>query len=253
MGKVLFITEGQNDEVKYIERLFKTCNHIQKYEIIPYKTNIHNLANSLFKNGLIDEFLDIKQVLKEKTTDANTKEKLSQEFSDIILVFDFEPQEKNPHFDIIRQLLEYFNDSTENGKLYINYPMMQSYRHFNTLPDINFNNVKVSKEDANKYKQIIDSFSKFKNTTHHSYRLFVSITYHHLIKLNYILNNKNTLPPINFISEWQQIDLFDKQLSFLENNQDIFVINTFTLFLVEYNPKTYYQQVTKHKNKYLIF
>ena len=252
MNKILFVVEGRNDEVKYINRLFNKCNKLQKYEIVPYKTNLHNLADKLVVDGKIDSTLDLRLVLKEMEVDESEKSKLSQDFSDIILVFDFEPQQDVPRFDKIRVLLQFFDKSTENGKLYINYPMMQSYRHFAVLPDAGFKKLIVTKEDARHYKEIVGEISGFTNVDHHSYNLFVSIAYHHLLKINFILNGKYELPDKNFVYNLSQVDLFDIQLRLLNEKGYIYVVNTFALFIIEYNASEFYKQITIHKSKYSI-
>lgn len=253
MNKILFIVEGQNDEVNFIKRLFTKCNKLQKYEIVPYKTNLHNLAQMLIKNDTIDESLDIRQVLKENETDKQQLSKLSQDFSDIILIFDFEPHQDVPRFELIRKLLNFFNNSTENGKLYINYPMMQSYRHFDILPNKSFKNLTITKEDSKHYKQIVGEISKYQNVDHHSYQLFVSIAYHQLLKLNYIINGKYELPDISFVNQPNnQIKLFDIQYKLLREHGYIYVINTFSLYLIEYNTTEFYNQIKKHKAKFSI-
>ncbi len=252
MNKILFIVEGKNDEVKYINRLFEKCNMSQKYEIVPYKTNLHNLADLLIKNDCLDESLEIKNVLKELEDSEEEKIKLSHDFSDVILVFDFEPQQDVPRFESIRKLLKFFNNSTQNGKLYINYPMMQSYRHFDKLPCASFKNVTVTKEEAKHYKEFIGNMSKFQNINHHSYPLFVSIAYHHLLKLNYIINGKYELPEKNFINNFNQIDLFDIQYKLLSEQGFIHVVNTFSLYIIEYNTTEYYNQIKKHRAKFSI-
>ena len=168
------------------------------------------------------------------------------------MVFDFEPQQDVPRFELIRKLLNFFNNSTEAGKLYINYPMMQSYRHFNTLPNPEFKNTTISKKDAKSYKKIVGEVSKFQNIDHHSYGLFISLAYHHLLKLNFILTGKFELPNKDFVYNWNQVDLFDIQYKMLKEEGYIYVINTFALFVVDYNPTEFYNQITKHKAKYSI-
>lgn len=252
MNKILFIVEGQNDEVNYINRLFQVTNRSQKYTIIPYKTNLHTLARYIFDGEEIDDTLDIRQVLKEHEKDPEAKKELSVDFSDIILVFDFEPHHDHPCFDLIRKMITYFDNSTGNGKLYINYPMMQSYRHFAKLPDDSFRELAVTKMEASKYKELVDSVSKFKNITHHSYPLFVSLAYHHLKKLNYILNGRYLLPEIAFVNQWRQEKLFDNQIDHMNENNKVYVINTFSLFVIEYNPTDFYNQIKKHPTKFSI-
>ena len=33
----------------------------------------------------------------------------------------------------IKQMINFFDNETEHGKLYINYPMIESYKHFKNL------------------------------------------------------------------------------------------------------------------------
>lgn len=35
-------------------------------------------------------------------------------------------------------MLDYFSDETENGKLYINYPMIESLKYTKEIPDANY-------------------------------------------------------------------------------------------------------------------
>ncbi len=252
MSKYLFIVEGTNDEEKFINRLFEKMNLSQKYEIVTYNTNIHNLANILINNNHIDDSLDIKLLLREFEKDKEKKKLLSQDFSDIILVFDFEPQQDHPRFEQIRLMLEFFNDSTNNGKLYINYPMMQSYRHFGHLPDDRFKELKVLNADAKNYKQLVNEISKYKDAKHHSYALFVSLAYHHLLKFHYIINNQYILPTANYVTHDKYLELFDIQYKHFIDDKYVYVINTLILFMIEYNTKTFYNQVTRHKSKYSI-
>ena len=68
--KLLFITEGEIDEPKFIDKVFSKCYPNIEYDYYPYSTSIHTLSKLLFdKNGEIDEFLDIKNVLKENEKD----------------------------------------------------------------------------------------------------------------------------------------------------------------------------------------
>ena len=37
--------------------------------------------------------------------------------------------------NILYEMLDFFNDETENGKLYINYPMIESLKYTKEMPD----------------------------------------------------------------------------------------------------------------------
>ena len=81
---ILFITEGAAEK-NFIEILFNLIAKGEEYEVYSYDTNIHILAQELTKEGVIDEFLDINLVLREKETDPRLREMLSKNFSDMTL------------------------------------------------------------------------------------------------------------------------------------------------------------------------
>lgn len=238
--KILFITEGEIDEPKFIEKCFKKCYPNVEYEYYPYSTDIHTLARLLFdKDEKIDEYLDIQRVLKENELDSAKKEILSQKYSDIILVFDFDPQSTYPEFGKIYKMLQFFNDSTNNGKLYINYPMMQSYRHICKYPeeDNEFMNRVIDISMCSKYKQIVNKESCFLNINKYDYPKIMKIVSYQLKKVNYILNDTYTIPSVD---EFNSIDLntiYKIQCSKRKLENKIYVLNTFVFNFIEYNPK----------------
>ena len=72
---ILFITEGKKDEPNFINIAFNKLYPKVQYEYYSYCTNIHTLSKILFdKKGNIDEYLDIKGVLKEQENNKKFKE-----------------------------------------------------------------------------------------------------------------------------------------------------------------------------------
>lgn len=233
---LLFITEGENDEPKFIEKMLKKCIPNVEYKIYPYTTTIHTLAKKLFnKNGEMDEDLDIRGVLKEEETNLLKRRILEKSYTDIILVFDFEPHCDSPEFEKIKKMLEYFNDSSNMGKLYINYPMMQSYKHLKKMPDVDFINRKIAREDASKYKDIVNDESFYKNLSKYNYPIFMGIICHHLMKANYILNRKYELMSGDEFINLDYIKIYDIEWKANRKDGVVDVLNTFVFFIVEYN------------------
>ena len=74
----------------------------------------------------------------------------------IYLIFDFDPQDPNADFEILKSMLRFFNDSSSRGKLFINYPMMQSYRHIKCWEDTEFRNRSVQTNIGRRYKALVD-------------------------------------------------------------------------------------------------
>lgn len=184
--KVLFIVEGYNDEPDLIAKMYSSCflGKSDTYEFYVFDTNIHQLAPKLIVDGAVDDDLDLKLVLRSEETDPKKLNILSQKYSDIFMIFDFDPQQRNVDLKNIGVLLAYFTDSTEMGKLFINYPMMQSYKHLTALPDLNFIGKQADHPDVLHYKELVDeqSLAELKQVKKYTFETFVSLTAHHLMQ-----------------------------------------------------------------------
>ena len=167
-AKILVLVEGPKTEVVLLNHLLSVYNIDNKHEIVPYKTNIYILYNSMFKDDDPDA-LDLLQVLKEHEKNEERKKIFEDRYSDILLIFDLDPQDCLYSAEKIRQMLEYFNESSENGKLYINYPMVESFYHMRSIPDPNYDSYTVSMQELRErtYKSRVQ-----RESWSHDYRKF---------------------------------------------------------------------------------
>ncbi len=250
---ILFIVEGENDESDFISRLFKVCYKNQTYQFYKYKTNIHVLADKLnkeFPDFDEHEDLDIKLILRSIYGDKDGV--LSREYTDIYMIFDFEPQHSNPHFEMIKRMLAYFNESYDMGKLFINYPMMQSYKHLSKLPDEQFIHRCVSHDEILHYKDKVDKESDYKHLSAYDYFTIYSIAVHHLKKANYILNDKYSIPDKNDYMNWDAVEIYEKQLSSFIEDDSVSVLNTSIFVLPDYNITKFFKQISDGKDKFML-
>ncbi|MEE1291328.1 MAG: hypothetical protein UHW86_09895, partial [Spirochaetota bacterium] len=184
---ILFIFEGKNDE----PRLYKTLKEIFHFELKEeeiihyYCNNIFSLYDTLksYAEDVLDDSVDLVNVLKEDAIKHNKsnpeldKIKYSSEISEIFLFFDYDlrKQDEKNKLTIEEQnakILELFNyfengslDSERNGvKLYINYPMIESYRFFKKeLPDDDFKNYTFDLLSEKSFKQLVNEESFYQN------------------------------------------------------------------------------------------
>lgn len=132
--KILVCVEGEKLDVKLMKHLFTIYNIAEEYEIVSYRTNIYTLYNSMFLDENPQD-MDLLQVLKEHEPEDEIKSKFDQRYSDILLIFDMDPQD--PQFSRIKleEMLDFFSESTDQGRLYINYPMVEAFYHMKSIPD----------------------------------------------------------------------------------------------------------------------
>ena len=251
-NKILFIVEGENDEVSFVRKLLAKYSGNMEYEVYPYKCTIHALAKVLYDDypDFEENEIDIQLVLKSKERDRKQRDLLSQKFRDVFLIFDFEPQHNYPHFDTVRRMLNYFNDSADHGKLYINYPMMQSYKHFAGLPDDTFAYRSVSIKECHNYKRIVGDQSNYTDINSYNHVTFVSLMVHHMRKANYLLTGKYVLPSVKEYLNWNLVDIFDVQVGNLDSKIPISVLNTCIFIPVDFAPKHFFDLVSRKKDTY---
>ena len=131
-----------------------------------------------------DNDYDLFRVLpfKENGIEIPVGERLDTLFSQVFLFFDYDFQNRmgTERLDIIlKDMLDYFNDETGCGKLYVNYPMVESLKYTKEMPDINYFNYVVSREEC--------LLHKFKNNIR-----FRGIWVKPLIFLQIIIFQKNS-------------------------------------------------------------
>lgn len=192
-----------------------------------------------------DGFADVVDVLKvelEKTDPTNEIfNHKSSDFESVYLFFDYDfhngnLEEKNRK---VKELLEYFNEETGNGRLFISYPMIESIRYTKELPDENFHKYKVVREDCEdgKFKQDAKKFCYYKGYDY----LKDTSNWKHLIRHNVQKANMLTMDnlswPLNKDDVEQSI-LFESQLDkYVIPNKEVAILNAFPLFIYYYFPK----------------
>lgn len=275
---ILFIFEGKNDE----PRLYKTLKEIFHFELKEeeiihyYCNNIFSLYDTLksYSEDVLDDSVDLVNVLKEdaiKHKKSNTeldKIKYSSEISEIFLFFDYDlrKQDEKNKLTIEEQnakILELFNyfengslDSERNGiKLYINYPMIESYRFFKKeLPDEDFKNYTFDLLSEKSFKQIVSEESFYQNLKYLCFDIkrsgevkspndegrikkikqnWLCLKDLNIKKAHFICTDDYSIPESKNTINQQTI--FDKQIEkYVKPNNEVSILNAFPLFWFEY-------------------
>ncbi len=275
---ILFIFEGKNDE----PRLYKTLKEIFHFELNEeeiihyYCNNIFSLYDTLktYSEDELNDSIDLVNVLKEEAIahkKSNTeldKIKYSSEVSEIFLFFDYDirKQDELNRLTIeeqnakILELFHYFENgsisSERDGiKLYINYPMIESYKFFKKeLPDEDFKNYTFDLLSEKSFKQIVHEESFYQNLKYLCFDLNkagelkipddeerlrkIKQNWLHLKELNikkahFICTDDYSIPSEKDIIH--QRSLFDKQIEkYVTPKHEVAVLNAFPLFWFEY-------------------
>ncbi len=258
----LFIFEGEAEE-----RVFKTLKHLfmsNEHEIVcVFHSNIYALysrlkKHSVFESEIANE-LDIVSVLNElllETGDYTLEPYVNEVFAEVFLFFDYDfhdkrgtLQENNNH---LLEMMSYFSDETGNGKLYINYPMLEAYRYIKHIPDSDYVNYLLDIEKSMTFKRLTSEFSAYsvdhfalsesdwESKNKRDKRLvdvkknWVGIIPMNVSKANFICTERNELPLKK--DDVCQIRIFNNQLTkyVAQEPSRVAVLSAFPLFLYEY-------------------
>lgn len=237
--KILFIVEGERTETKMLISTFERALTLssEKYEVFKMKENIHALYLKMKKYGY-DSFLSFLYTQKKEIfpKDMFTPETA---FASVYLFFDLDPQEPLFSIEETKELANFFNDETQNGKLYINYPMVESIFDFSSYSQKEFNS-KIYKINrlSDDYKRDSRSNSflsiKYKNKSFRKIRNgdIYSICLLNMKKYSFLCNNK-------FDKTWKTpyspINGFLSEIPFIKKGV-ISILNCGILFIPDYSP-----------------
>lgn len=155
-SRMLLIVEGERAERRLFDHLFAAYGLCLEYDVYCYRTNIHDLYSRMFQTGDDAGDYDLLGVLKERETDPAKRQILDGDYSDVLLVFDYDPHDNRFSPESLARMVAYFNESTDQGKLYVNYPMLEAYRHFATVPDPDYPQRTVEVATLGRYKALVE-------------------------------------------------------------------------------------------------
>ena len=229
MNNILFIVEGEKDEVRILGNDTRGL-----LSLIGVNANIVSVANPIYELYDFlhnDEYDDIVSYLK-----MNKKIEIDRTkgaFSSIYLVFDFEHHYQKYSDDKIKDMLKYFDNETENGKLYINYPMVEAFYHIKSIPDKDYVDRKVNldilKNSGKQYKKLVNEETCIRKSN------IKNDEYAEIVKNNYIKAKNICCNDIDYLK------ILNYEINCANEHNYIDVLSTLPLFLTDY----YYDKVSK--------
>jgi len=227
-NKILFIFEGEKTEKQVADNLTKYFVNSNLNVQCAFCSDIYNLYGRLSDDEDLDTFAILKTIEYNKVILSPYNR---NDFAEIYMFFDYDGHIPNANDSVIKDLLLFFNEETDMGKLFLSYPMVESIKHLNDT--IDFKELKVKAKENINYKKIVSEQcgNHLKNLTLLTKENWLEIIESHLKKMNFIVNDNYSLPT-SIIS---QVVVFQNQLSkYLEIDSTVAVLSAFPVFLLDY-------------------
>ena len=163
-NRTLIVTEGNHEKFRLLKKLLLSFPEIKidLKNIVIYESNVYNLYEKIVSDYGSDwEEQDIDLPMSVSKWKNYPYELSKENFTNIILIFDYERHD--PYFseEKICKLQNYFSDITDVGQLYLNYPMAESYLDYNEFDYDAFKN-KIFKAHVSKGNEYKHQVSKSK-------------------------------------------------------------------------------------------
>ncbi|MCD8301384.1 MAG: hypothetical protein LUC44_00015 [Prevotellaceae bacterium] len=195
----------------------------------------------------------LRQIIHKRGENTLDEYSSTSDFAEVFLFFDYDFQNKNENLTVdelnlqVKKMLEYFNEETENGKLYINYPMVEAIRYTKELPDTDYYTYEVSRKYCCEFKRLVQQFSfygnfdfitpqraKWEGTAVSLKQNWLYLIDQNVRKANYICHGENVYPECKEAIAQPQI--FSAQVSKYVSKPDcmVAVLSAFPLFAYDY-------------------
>lgn len=252
-----FIVEGADRDYRFISEMlglyFKgryECKTIR----LPAEQNIYMLYNKLEKDNFETDLIELLREENEEI-DKALQGIDRQCIDEVFLFFDFDlhennlPSDKKP-LDVLDEMVSFFNNETENGKLYISYPMVEAlydYKEKNcdphTLCMYPISELDIYKRKAGENNHLASIHFTRDEIWREIIRIFC-------VRLQ-CLFDLELLDFSFFKKSISTCDIFSVQKKLVTEKKCVFVLSAFPEFLLDYFKKSFWNShVALGKKKY---
>jgi len=227
-SKILFIFEGPKLEKSITDNLTKFFVNENTIITCAFCTTIYKMYSEISKDEDLDTFNLVKDIEINKN---KLKDFKRSDFAQIYMFFDYDGHATNASDKKIKELLDFFNEETEKGKLYLSYPMVEALKHIENFET--FEELKVPCKENIDYKKIVrqNGLDSLKHVTKYDVQKWKELIDVNLKKMNKIVNNSYIFPD-NIID---QLVIFNNQLEkHINIDQTVAILSSFPVFLHDY-------------------
>lgn len=241
--QTLILVEGKRKDSALMERLFEVYFPNTEKNIVAYETNIYALYGQLISE-YSDGFSDLLMHLRSREPDEERKKIFDKRYSEILLVFDFDPQDRYYESTKLQNMMAYFNEATNRlrGRLYINYPMVESFCHIGSWNEsretFNARFVEKAELENKQYKSRVNTESCCTDIRKFNKEEFNAVIDLNLAKVSHLLGNPSSSAfecDANILRR-----ILEVECNAWEEKSIVYVLNTCVLYIYEHYPKKFH-------------
>lgn len=244
-AKVLFVLEGEQPEGNIVARLQKAfpkelADLSSDLVKIVFSSNIYSLYGKLKDD---DGFLDVVEVLKEQHKEDEELQDLDREsVSQVFLFFDLDihglAQPIEQSCCQLNELISFFDNETENGKLFLSYPMVEAVNICDMTNGLMADDRKLFKIcgcENDGFKRFVNNLNRDSKTIcrancRENWLIICRANYEKAKWLTHLTSEE--LFPV--LDQMQQSAILQHQQKLIKEDNVVATLSAFPFFLLEY-------------------
>lgn len=252
MSKIAFIVEGDKTEKTIIKNLldnYMNSNNFEEFDIeeiiLPVGTNIYTLYKKMKEYDFfedVDIINIVQDIFKNRNSNKNddynkVKEYKKDTFGEIYLFFDYDrhANDVENHDEIINDMLNIFDNETENGKLFISYPMIEAIKDISNEICDDLNKCTVKIEEFSKYKKIVSDRSRKTDFRKYDENTWKFIIQNFIFKSNCLFDNYDNINYNFYLNNINPKNIFEKQyIKFVISKKSVMILSAIPEFIIDY-------------------
>lgn len=253
----LFVVEGEDRDCRFVQGMtqcfFATGKYQAKVINLPASQNIYMLYQLLQD----DDFeTDIVELLRDnvKTAGKILEGITRQDIDEVYLFFDYDIHQNNlPRVttqtadEILESMIKTFDNETDNGKLYISYPMVEALYDYKTSMCESYSGCYVPIESLSDYKTIVGEGNPNANVRFEieEWKEVISIF---ILRVQCLFD----LDEVSFYTYRKLVfpESINKKETSLKNEYGkVFVLSALPEFILDYFRENFWNSMVKRKRK----
>lgn len=225
---ILCIFEGESREPRYFSSVKEHYFKNKSILLCSYGNDVYEL----YKDLSHDPDLDIVEILRDSKNIPKNKEILNHhsrdDFSQVFLFFDFEYQDDQFDINNLQKMLHTFDEETENGKLFISYPMIEAIRDVPSIESYIDHKISLTNFSGKTYKkQSAEGLKEYQDPRKITREKWDKLIEINIVKANFIISKNRT----DSSSQPEQKSILSEQDKLIQLNECIYVLSSFPLFI----------------------
>lgn len=244
----VFIVEGTVRECEIIKKIKEIFFKHKQFEIItlPAGQNIYMLWQKMEADHFQTDLIEVLRESDEKIRSV-LEEYSRNDFSEVYLFFDYDVHQQNlskehneNSNDVIVKMLQSFDNETENGKLYISYPMVEALRDFNDRDVQNKEEWFYNTSDNSKYKDFSARRGKNLDIREYSFEIWRLIIGEFIKKVSLLYGSEEfSIAYKDYKDNISPKFIYGKEKEFEDK---VLIISAFPEFLLDYFSETLWKK-----------